>query len=124
MTANSPEDLHPLFAEAFSNADLEGIMALYEKGARFVERSGRLATGAHEIRGIYSDLFASRAKIEVETKKIIQSEDLALMLGKWTLTAWGADGKAVKRTGIATDVARRQPDGQWLIAIDNPYGVE
>jgi ketosteroid isomerase-like protein len=69
-------------------------------------------------------LFASRAKIEVETKGIIQSEDLALMPGKWTLTAWGADGRALKRTGVATDVARRQPDGVWLIAIDNPYGVE
>jgi len=35
-----------------------------------------------------------------------------------------ADGKAVTRSGIATDVARRQPDGTWLIVVDNPYGVE
>ena len=124
MTANKPEDLHPLFAEAFNRADLEGIMALYEKGARFVERSGRLATGVREIREIYRDLFTRRAKIEVETKKIIRSEDLALILGKWSLAALGADGKAVKTAGTATDVARRQSDGVWLIAIDNPYGVE
>ncbi len=27
-------------------------------------------------------------------------------------------------SGESTDVLRRQPDGRWLIALDNPWGVQ
>ena len=125
MAAQRPEDLHPLFAEAFSSGDLEGITGLYEKSAVFLDRSsGRLAKGANEIREIFRPIFAGKARMEVETRKIVQAEELALMIGRWTITASGADGKAVMRSGVGTDVARRQPDGTWLIAIDHPYGGE
>jgi uncharacterized protein (TIGR02246 family) len=125
MAAQRPEDLHPLFAEAFSSGDLEGITGLYEKSAVFLlDRSGRLAKGANEIREVYRPMFAGKAKMEVETRKIVQAEELALMIGRWTITASGADGNALMRSGVGADVARRQPDGTWLIAIDNPYGGE
>jgi uncharacterized protein (TIGR02246 family) len=124
MAAQRPEDLHPLFAEAFSSGDLEGITGLYEKSAVFLDRSGRLAKGANEIREVYRPIFAGKAKMEVETRKIVQAEELALMIGRWTITASGADGNALMRSGVGADVVRRQPDGTWLIAIDNPYGGE
>ena len=124
MVAQRPEELHPLFAKTFTTGDLDGIMALYEKGAGFLRRSGRLAKGTREIREVYRELFASKGKFEVETKKIVQAEDLALMIGRWTFTASGAAGKPATRSGVAVDVARRQPDGMWLIVIDSPYGVE
>jgi hypothetical protein len=25
---------------------------------------------------------------------------------------------------MATDIVRRQPDGDWMIVLDNPYGIE
>lgn len=39
--------------------------------------------------------------------------DLALVHTRWSLEATAPDGAAL----------RRQPDGRWLIAIDNPWGT-
>ena len=36
----------------------------------------------------------------------------------------GADGSEVNLTGQTSDVVRRQPDGTWLLVIDNPFGCE
>jgi ketosteroid isomerase-like protein len=32
-------------------------------------------------------------------------------------------GESVVLGGESTDVLRRQPDGRWLIAIDDPWGA-
>jgi ketosteroid isomerase-like protein len=44
-------------------------------------------------------------------------------LGEWTLSGTGQDGKPVTMGGLSADVLRRQPDGRWLIAVDNPWGT-
>ena len=47
-------------------------------------------------------------------------EDLALVYNDWTLSATGADGNPIERSGKAIEVVRRQPDGSWRFAIDDP----
>jgi ketosteroid isomerase-like protein len=37
---------------------------------------------------------------------------------------WLASGEIEFLSGTATDVVRRQVDGTWKLAIDNPYGIE
>jgi hypothetical protein len=44
-------------------------------------------------------------------------EDLAVCYGVWTMTAGGD-----KVTGKSIEVVRRQQDGTWLFAIDDPWG--
>jgi hypothetical protein len=34
------------------------------------------------------------------------------------------DRNTLYSTGVSSDVLRRQPDGRWLIAIDNPWGAQ
>jgi ketosteroid isomerase-like protein len=48
---------------------------------------------------------------------------VALALTRWTLDGVGPDGKAIRMAGEATDVLRRQADGSWRVALDNPWGV-
>ena len=48
---------------------------------------------------------------------------VALLYAGWTLDAKAPDGSPVQLTGQTTDVARRQPDGRWLYAIDSPFGA-
>ena len=36
----------------------------------------------------------------------------------------GPNGMTVEMAGKSSDVLRRQPDGTWLIAVDNPWGTE
>jgi len=46
----------------------------------------------------------------------------ALLDNDWSFTAKGADGGSTERAGRALEVVRRQADGTWRFAIDDPYG--
>jgi ketosteroid isomerase-like protein len=49
---------------------------------------------------------------------------LAMVYATRTVSLTQPGAEPVERTGTATDVVRRQADGRWLIAIDNPNGVD
>ena len=49
--------------------------------------------------------------------------DLALSIVGWSLTGTGPDGKSVQMEGTTSDILRKQADGNWLFAIDNPWGA-
>ena len=69
-------------------------------------------------------MLALKPKFELEFKKAVQAGDIALLFSEWTLSATNPDGNAVEMEGRTSDVARRQPDGRWLVVIDNPSGSE
>ena len=48
-------------------------------------------------------------------------EDLALLYNDWSMSARGRDGNPIETAGKAIEVVRRQPDGTWRFAIDDPY---
>jgi ketosteroid isomerase-like protein len=56
----------------------------------------------------------------MEVAKKLQSDGLALTQARWNLTGTDADGERVELAGEGTIVSRRQPDGSWLIVLDNP----
>lgn len=43
---------------------------------------------------------------------------------EWTLVWMNHSGKCVNLAGSDTIVFRRQPDGNWLMVIENPWGTE
>lgn len=51
---------------------------------------------------------------------VIEAGDLALVLARWAMEVTGPDGQPIRKSGTATDVMRRQPDGTWRYVIDNP----
>ena len=51
-----------------------------------------------------------------------QNGDLALLRGKWSLSATDADGNPIKISGNSSELVRRQADGGWRQVIDDPYG--
>ena len=67
-------------------------------------------------------LVALRGRMTVNPRTFIRSDDLVLVLGTFTLSGRRADGTAFERTSRFADVLRRQSDGRWLLAVDNPYG--
>lgn len=71
-----------------------------------------------------SRFMTMRPTITVETQKIIQSGDIVLLYSQWSLTGTGADGEAIHMAGQGTEVARGQPNGDWLFVIDNPFDVD
>jgi len=62
--------------------------------------------------------------MNVEVCKVFQTGGIALTHSDWTLTGTAPDGSTVNMGGKSADVMRRQPDGTWLLIIDNPFGSD
>jgi uncharacterized protein (TIGR02246 family) len=125
MPANSPAELHRLFQEAANGADVEALAALYEPDPAFATGPGGAASGCEALRSHLHELLALRPRFErVTTTKVFEAGGIALTCSDWTATATGPGGSAFTMTGRGTEVARRQPDGSWLIVIDNPWGTQ
>jgi len=60
--------------------------------------------------------------LESEVQHVIQVGDVALYLGRWMLRGTDPGGQPLIMGGESTDILRRQPDGEWRIAVDNPWG--
>jgi uncharacterized protein (TIGR02246 family) len=125
MPAKSPEEVQVLIREAFLSGDLEAVLSLYEADAALIP-SGRPSIdpvrGQAALREVASQFLALKPRITTEPTKVIESGDIALVIGDWTLTASGLNGD-VSMSGTYTDVMRRQADGSWLFVIDNLDGV-
>lgn len=84
-------------------------MALYEPDAVLAFQPGQVAVGTAAIRATYEKLVADRPQFTPgEQSRALVNGDLALTS---TRLAGG---------GVTVEVARRQPDGTWLWAIDQP----
>jgi len=110
--------------EAINHGDLDAAVALYEKDAVLVAQPGRIARGSEELRHALEGFIAVKANLRSEAQQVIERGDLALYLSRWSLRGTDPSGKAVTMDGQSTDVLRRQNDGRWLIAVDNPWGVQ
>ena len=119
MVLQSPEEIHPVLAKAFNQRDLDGYVQLYEQDATMiVPPEGRRACGKAEIRTAVEATFALQPDLRIEVVETLRADRLALSHARWTLTATHA-GESMKMSGRGTLVSRRQPDGSWLIAIEN-----
>ena len=123
MPATSPEQCNILIGQAASAGDLEAIMALYEPGATFISDDGQRFTGTDAIREAMTGFLSMKPTLKVEVPLVIESGDTALLHSKWSLSGTGPDGSAINMDGQGTEVVRRQPGGNWLFVIDNPWGA-
>ena len=117
--ADSPEQLHARFLDAFNRHDVEAIAALYEPDAVFASSRGPVY-GKDAIREAYRGVFAKRPTMELETLGANRVGELAMLHGHWIMHSRGADGSPVRHEGRNTETVRLQPDGRWLFVIDNP----
>lgn len=124
MRATSPAEMHLRFAEAFNAGDREALLALYEPEATYVAGPEQLATGTAQLSAAFQQLLALKGHLALETRFISQCGDLALLVGDWSLTGAGGDGKAMVLHGHSVQVARRQADGSWRYVIDIPSGEQ
>lgn len=104
--ARHPAALAELFNQRANAGDVEGLVALYEPGA--VLAAGRVvATGHDEIRAFYANLLGRKSEFPApETLEPVCNGDLALTFAR------------LPNGALSVEVARAQPDGTWLWAID------
>jgi uncharacterized protein (TIGR02246 family) len=123
MPARTPEEIHQLWGAALNAGDLEALVALYEPEATVVAQPGEVVTGTEAIRQVLSGFVAMQPRIELRPRQVLVTGDLALLISEWTMQGTGPDGSPVEMAATTSDVARRQADGSWRMAIDNPYGT-
>jgi ketosteroid isomerase-like protein len=123
MGAQTPDQLHPLFLAAFNRGDLDAILALYEPQASLVPQPGLVTQGQDANGQALQQFLALKGQMSMTTSFAIPNGDLALLRSQWSLIGTGPDGKRIELGGRSIEIARRQPNGEWLFVIDHPFGA-
>ena len=112
MTARTPEATHALLAAAFNAGDADAFAAVFEEDATMIHPpDGIVVHGRKAIRRSIEPLIAEAPTAEIEVVGKLESDGLALTHARW---------RVGEMSGYGTIVSRRQPDGTWLIVLDNP----
>jgi uncharacterized protein (TIGR02246 family) len=107
---------------AFHQGDIEGIMRTYEPTAVVVGEPGAPVQGDGPLRAMFAGFISAKAHFTFDGHEVIAAGDLALHLTPWKMTGVAPDGSPISGAGLSVAVLRRQADGKWLMAIDNPFG--
>lgn len=119
--AHTPADCDRLFAQYVKEGDLDSLVALYEPEARLVHQDGTVAIGREHIVDSLRPLASAHADMRMNVVKSIVYGDVAIQYNEWELTIRDAEGRSAESRGTAVECLRRQPDGSWLYAIDDPF---
>ena len=118
-----PEQTVEQVTSALNQGDLDAAVALYEENAVLVARPGQVARGRSQVRQALEGFVALRPTLSITAAQVTESGDIALYISRWSLRGTDPSGALVTMNGESTDILRRQSDGRWLIALDNPWGV-
>ena len=124
VVSEKPEDVVANLVEAINWGDIEAASNYYEDNASMVPQPGRIVRGKDAVREAIADFIALKPVLRGSSYQVVESGDTALFCSRWSLTGAAPDGSRVEMSGTSADVLRRQPDGRWLIAIDNPWGTD
>ena len=122
-TANAPEDVSRLIAEAITAKDIDAALSLYEPDATFAIPKGfgeGSVTGLDGLRETFTGFMAMSPELRINPEQTLLAGDTALVTGNWTFKGTGPDGNDIAANGRFADVVRRRSDGSWLFVIDNP----
>ena len=99
-------------------------MPLYEPEAAFATHPGSLAHSAPGISEALRRFISMNGKLDLEVTRVLEVDDLALVIGTWSFDGTDEDGEPVRLEARNADVLRRQADGTWRFVIDNPWGTD
>src|SRR6187200_2339842 len=118
VSTETPEQVLEAVVEGINTGNYDLLLSLYEPGAAFATRPGKLAHGLEDICQALDGFIALNGKLDLEVKQVLQVSDLALVAGQWSFTGTAPDGEPVRLEARNADVLRRQADGSWRFVID------
>ena len=124
VSTATPEQVLESIVTGINSGNLESLMPLYESQAAFAAEPGSLAHGAPGIREALSGFISMNGTLDIEVTRVLEVDDLALVIGVWSFDGTGPDGEPVQLAARNADVLRRQADGSWRFVIDNPWGTD
>ena len=123
MSTATPEQVLESIVTGINSGNLDSLMPLYESEAAFATQPGSLAHGAAGVLEALTGFISMKGKLDLEVTRVLEVDDLALVIGVWSFDGTGPDGEPVQLTAQNADVLRRQGDGSWRFVIDNPWGT-
>ncbi len=110
----TPDELHQLFSEYFSNKDVAGLSTLFHEDAVFVlNAEGNLAKGKEAITQVLTGYMQGDVTMVTHATSIHINGNTALIRSDWEIPN--------VQTGMALEVMK-YIDGGWVYIIDNPHG--
>ena len=120
MSTATPTQVLESIVTGINSGDLDSLMPLYESEAAFAAQPGSLTPG---IREALNGFISMNGTLDLEVTRVLEVDDLALVIGVWSFDGTGPDGEPVRLEARNADVLRRQTDGTWRFVIDNPWGT-
>jgi ketosteroid isomerase-like protein len=120
----TPEQVLESIVAGINSGNLESLMPLYESEAAFATEPGSLAHGTPGVREALTGFISMNGELDLEATRVLEVDDLALVIGIWSFNGTGPDGEPVRLASRNADVLRRQSDGTWRFVIDNPWGTD
>lgn len=106
----------------YNAGDISAVMTAYEADPLVRFMPGVSTQGGEAVRQAFEISLAAAPAFTFGGHDVLVAGDIALHLTPWTMAATGPDGKLMVQSGLSIAVLRRQPDGAWLMVIDNPHG--
>ncbi len=123
MSLLSPSATISAFVAAMNRGDLESALECYAPDALFVAAPGQTLRDPDAIRESLHGMLSLKTTLETSLDTVLEAGDTALFHAAWTMIGVDPAGNDVRIEGRSSDVLRRQPDGNWKIAVDNPWGT-
>lgn len=124
MSGQTPLEAVEQLIRAINDQDVELAVSQYEPGGALVRGSREVAMGVGALRNAFEGIKERGLIVTTKRYKVIEAGDIALYCLEWSGNETAPDGSSVQIGGKSTDVLRRQSNGGWLIALDNPMGTE
>jgi ketosteroid isomerase-like protein len=124
MAAATPEQVLESIVTGINSGNLDSLLPLYEDEAAFATEPGSLAHGTPGVREALTGFISMNGTLDLDVTRILEVDDLALVMGVWSFDGTGPDGEPVRLEARNADVLRRQNDGTWRFVIDNPWGTD
>ena len=120
----TPKEFLNLQVQEFNNRNIDYLMTLYESDACLAIKPDQVVRGLENMRKGMQGFIDIGGKLEARIKRVLQANEIVLMITEWSINGTESDGKPINLTGRGTVVLRRQADGGLLIVIENPWGTD
>ena len=124
MSTATPEQVLESIVEGINSGNLDSLMPSTRARQRSRLSPGSLAHGLPGVREALTGFISMKGKLDLEVTRVLEVDDLALVIGVWSFDGTGPDGEPVHLEARNADVLRRQTDGTWRFVIDNPWGTD